>query len=481
MQHLLYPHSARNGCVEHFSFGDLRMCESHTLEPVTVAAEAPRQLHRILGIRDLVLMIVGTVIGSGIFLVPGPVLRSVGNSVPLALLVWLGGGMLSLLGALTYGELSAMRPRAGGIYIYIRDCYGKFPAFLFGWTLFFVISSGSIATLAVAFSNYVGEFFSLSTLAAKLIAVLLIAIIAAVNVCGTRQSADLLNITTAVKVTAILAASALLLLRGTSPIFVAANSAGRATPGMSGVGFAMISVLWAYEGWQYATYTAGETIDPQRTFPIAFFAGTGFLIAIYLVANLGYIAALGAQGVADSPRVATSALGTILSSGAGKVVALAILISIFSAANSIMLNSPRVYYAMAKDGFFFYALCRIHPKFGTPAVAILVAAVWSAILAASGTFEQLLTYVVFIGWLFYALAAGCVFIYRAKFPKAPRTYRVPAYPLTPIAFIVAAGALVVNTVVSQPVRAGIGLAIVFLGAPAYLFWRRNAPPLEGEA
>ena len=162
-------------------------------------------------------------------------------------------------------------------------------------------------------------------------------------------------------------------------------------------------------------------------------------------------------------------------------MAIAIMISTFGCTNGLLLAGARAYYAMAKDGFFFYALGRIHPKFGTPAAAILVAAVWSAILAASGTFEQLLTYVVFIGWLFYALAAGCVFIYRAKLPNAPRPYRVPAYPLTPIAFIVAAGALVVNTVVSQPVRAGIGLAIVFLGAPAYLFWRRNARPLEGEA
>ena len=455
---------------------------SQDFETSTAPAEPRRQLQRILGTRDLVLMIVGTVIGSGIFLVPGPILRNVGNSVPQALGVWLAGGILSLLGALTYGELSAMKPRAGGLYVYIRDCYGRFPAFLFGWTLFFVISSGSIATLAVAFSNYLGEFVPLSAWATKLVAVLVIIVIATVNVRGTRQSADLMNVTTAIKVAVILVVSALLLWHGTNPILATSASTQHTASGIFGFGLAMISVLWAYEGWQYVTYTAGETINPQRTFPLAFLVGTATLIAIYLFANLGYLAALGAQGVADSPRVAAAALGTVFSRGAGKIVALAILISMFSAANSIMLNSPRVYYAMAKDGLFFHSLSRIHPRFGTPALAVVVAAIWSAVLAASGTFEQLLTYVVFIGWIFYALAAGSIFIYRSKFPDAERPYRVPAYPITPIAFIAAAAALVANTVFSQPARAGIGLGIVFLGAPAYLYWRRTAvPAAEGDA
>ncbi len=458
------------------------------MRPVTTAtaestvAAPPRQLRRILGIWDLAFMIIGTVIGSGIFLVPGPILRAVGHSVPEALAVWLGGGILSLFGALTYGELSAMKPEAGGLYVYIHDCFGPFAAFLFGWTLFFVISSGSIATLAVAFGNYLGEFVQLSALATKGVAVLMIVVIAAVNVRGTRQSADLLNVTTVIKVAAILGVSAVLLWHGTHPIFGDALPAATSAPGISGFGLAMISVLWAYEGWQYATFSAGETVNPQRTFPLAFLIGTASLIAIYLLANFGYIAALGSEGVASSNRVAASALGVVISRGAGKIVALAILISMFSAANSIMLNAPRVYYAMAKDGLFFKALSRIHPKFETPALAVIVAAVWSALLAASGTFEQLLTYVVFIGWLFYALAAASVFVYRKRLPDAARPYRVPAYPWTPAIFIVAAMALVANTIASQPMRAAIGLGIVFLGAPAYLFWRRAAvPEIEGEA
>jgi len=446
---------------------------AHTLAG-TAAEETPNQLRRILGLWDLVLMIIGTVIGSGIFLVPGAVLRAVGNSVPMGLTVWLAGGILSLLGALTYGELSSMKPRAGGLYVYIRDCFGPFPAFLFGWTLFFVISSGSIATLAVAFGNYLGEFVQLSAFGTKIVALLVILVITAVNVRGTRQSADLLNVTTAIKVAAILLVSAVLLWQGRNLIFSGGNTTDHQSMGMSGFGLAMISVLWAYEGWQYVTYSAGETVNPQRTFPLAFMIGSAALIGIYLFANLGYLAALGASGVAGSTRVAATALGVVVSQGAGKFVAIAILISMFSAANSIMLNAPRVYYAMANDGLFFRSLSQVHPRFGTPALAVGAAGIWSAVLAASGTFEQLLTYVVFIGWIFYGLAAASIFIYRKRAPDAVRPYRVPAYPWTPIVFILAATALVANTIATQPVRAGIGLGIVFLGAPAYVFWRRTA-------
>ncbi len=277
----------------------------------------------------------------------------------------------------------------------------------------------------------------------------------------------------AIKVGAILSFGTVLLWRGTHSVFGDADPAIGQTPGIVGFGLAMISVLWAYEGWQYVTYAAGETVNPQRVFPRAFLIGTAALIAIYIFANLGYVAALGASGVAGSTRVAASALGVVVSHGAGKLVAIAILVSMFSAANAIILNAPRVYYAMAKDGLFFVSLSRVHPRFGTPALAVCAAAVWSAALAASGTYEQLLTYVVFIGWMFYALAAASIFIYRKRFPDLVRTYRVPGYPFTPALFIAAALALVINTVATQPMRAAIGLGIVFLGAPAYLLWRRS--------
>jgi basic amino acid/polyamine antiporter, APA family len=438
------------------------------------ASSAAQELRPVLGMKDLVLMIIGTVIGSGIFLVPSVVLRSVGNSLPLALLAWVTGGVLSLLGALTYGELSAMNPKTGGLYIYIRDGFGAFPAFLFGWTMFFVISSGSIATLAVAFSNYLAEFLPLSPVEAKVVAMLVILVIAAVNIRGTRQSANLLNVTTAAKVLTILVMSGALLWQGRNPIWGDGLAGSQHPASWLGFGFAMISVLWAYEGWQYPTYVAGETVNPQRAFPVAFLLGTLALLGMYLAANLGYVAALGTSGVAASTRTAASALGVVVSHGAARIVALVILVSIFSAANSVMLNSARVYYAMAKDGLFFHSLSRVHPRFGTPGVAIAVAGVWSMLLAVSGTFEQLLSYVVFVGWIFYALAATSIFIYRRRFPYLVRPYRVPGYPVTPILFVAVAVGLVASTMATQPRQAVIGLGIMFLGAPAYAFWRRGA-------
>ena len=430
-------------------------------------------LPRTLGLRDLILLTIGSVIGSGIFLVPGAVLRQVGGFVVPAMLVWLVGGVLSLLGALTYGELGAMKPATGGLYVYIRDCFGRFPAFLFGWTLFFVISSGAVATLAVAFGAYLGELVPLTPPLEKLIAVLVIAVVAAVNVVGTRASADLQNWTTAAKVLGILLMSVVLLWLGRgfqgsgAALWPARYNASLA----SGFGLAMIGVLWAYEGWQFVTYSAGEVVNAKRNLPLGLLTGTAALVGIYLIANFGYLAALGPAGVADSNRLAATAVSTVVSPAAAKLIALIILISIFSATNGTMLTSPRVYYAMARDGLFFQRLAEVHPRFKTPAFAVIAGAVWSAVLAATGTFEQLLTYVVFVGWIFYALAAASVFVYRRRAPDAERPYRVPGYPVTPLLFIIAAAALALNTIVTQPVRASVGLGIVLVGAPAYLIWR----------
>ncbi len=427
-------------------------------------------LPRTLTFRDLVLLIVGTVIGSGIFLVPGPVLRDVHRHVWLALAVWIVGGGLSLLGALTYGELGAMKPQAGGLYVYIRDSFGKPMAFIYGWALFFMISSGSVATLAVAFSTYLGQIVALTPVEAKVIAVGMIVVVAALNVVGTRKSANVQNVATAIKVVAILAMSAVLLLvrRSTPAVTSTAEVSGSL---LSGFGIAMISVLWAYEGWQYSTFSAGETVDPQRNFPKAFMVGTVSLIVIYVIANLGYIAALGSAGAAASDSVAAEAMRVALGPVFAKLIAVAILISMFSAANGLTLTSPRVYYAMANDGVFFRKLAEVHPKFRTPAFAVIAGSAWAAVLAASGTFEQLLTYVVFTGWIFYALGAAAVFFYRRREPEAPRPYRVPGYPFTPLLFVIAAGALVLNTIIAEPHRALVGLGLVVTGVPVYLIWQ----------
>src|SRR5829696_6150277 len=414
------------------------------------ASPPPATLVRTLGLRDILLLSIGSVIGSGIFLVPGGVLRQVEGFVLPSLLVWFAGGVLSLLGALTYAELGAMKPQAGGLYIYIRDCFGRFPAFLFGWTLFFVIGTGSVAALAVAFSSYLGEFIPLTPGLAKVVAVLMIAVVTVVNVIGTRKSSDLQNWTTAIKVTGILVMSVALLWLGTGfsgsgPVLWPAALSGSLA---SGFGLAMISVLWAYEGWQFVSYCAGETRDPQRNFPRGLLVGTAALIAIYLVTNIGYLAALGPVGVAASDRLAATAVATVVGPMAAKLVAVMILISIFSAANSILLTAPRVHYAMAADGLFFRKLAEINARFRTPAFAIIASAVWASVLALTGTFDQLLTYFVFIGWIFYGLSAASVFVYRRRMPEAPRPFRVPFYPVTPMLFIAAAAALVLNTIVA---------------------------------
>ena len=431
-------------------------------------------LERTLGLRDLVLLVIGTVIGSGIFIVPSAVLRQTNGSITLAMLVWFAGGVLSLLGALTYGELAATNPKAGGLYIFIRDGFGSLPAFLYGWTLFFVISSGSVATLAVAFSGYLSEIVPLSQLMLKLSAIAMIVLVTIVNVLGTRKSANLQGWTTATKVLAILLMCAVLLALGRELSGVSLGVASTEAKSLiSGIGFAMIGVLWAYEGWQYVTFSAGETIDAQRNFPRALLIASAALIGIYLLANVAYLAALGPVRAAQSDSVAAAAVTAVGGSSAAKLVAVAILISIFSATNGITLTAPRVYYAMARDGVFFHQLAKVHPRFRTPAFAVLAGSAWAILLAATGTFEQLLTYVVFTGWLFYALGAASIFIYRRNGQHDISSYRVPGYPWTPLLFIVAAAALVINTIVNQPGRAAIGIGIVILGVPAYFLWSRR--------
>ena len=433
-------------------------------------------LTRVLSFRDLVLIVIGTVIGSGIFLVPGGVLRQAGGQAGPAFVVWIVGGALSLVGALAYGELGAMTPEAGGLYVYLRDAFGPLTAFLYGWTFFLVIATGSAATLAVASTAYLQQFVALGPIAGKAAAIALLAIVAAINVRSTRRSADVQNWSTAIKVGALVVMSVVLLAARRAPAGEPAPVwPASITPSLlSGMGLGMIGVLWAYEGWQYVTFSAGEAIDPQRTFPRAIVLGTASLIVIYVLANAGYMAALGVDGVAASDRVAADAVSAIVGGGAAKLIAAAILVSIFSASNGIAITAPRVYYAMARDGLFFRVLGDVHPRHGTPAVSIVAGTAWAMVLAASGTFEQLLTYVVFVGWIFYALGAACVFVLRRTKPDAVRPFRVPGYPWTPMLFIAAAVALVANTIAAQPARAAIGIGVVLAGVPVYFVWQRAA-------
>lgn len=443
------------------------------------------QLARILNLKDLTLLIIGSVIGSGIFLVPGGVLAGVGGSVGPALAVWLVGGLLSLVGALTYGELSAARPQAGGLYIYIRDAFGPMPAFLFGWTMFFAISGGTVATLAVAFSTTLAQVIPISLIYQKIISVAVILLIMVINVVGTRTSADVQNWTTAIKASVLVVMSVALLVFGREYASTGASLWPAEVNGAlaSGFGVAMVGVLWAYEGWQYCTFSAGEIINPQRNFPRALFAGTAALIVIYLLANVAYLAALGPAGVAESQSVAAASLAKVIHPRAAQLIALVICISVFSAANSNVLTAPRVFYAMASDGLFFKRLAEVHPRFGTPATAIIAGSLWSVLLALAGTFTELLTLVVFSGWIFYALGAASLFVFRKQQPAAVRSYSVPGYPFTPLLFIIAAAVLVINTLIDQfsdnPLRTLLALSVIVLGVPAYFVWRARSKVVMG--
>jgi len=283
------------------------------------------------------------------------------------------------------------------------------------------------------------------------------------------------NWTTAIKVAAILLMAIVLVSMGTgmreADRSLVPESVDAAL--LSGMGLAMIGVLWAYEGWQYVTFSAGEAQDPQRTFPRGIVLGTTALIAVYLLANVAYLAALGPDAAGQSEAVAADAVRAVMGSGAGTLIAAAIVISMFGAANGITLTAPRVYYAMARDGIFFKRLAEVHPRFGTPALAVIGSSVWAAVLALSGTFEQLLTYVVFAGWIFYALGGISLLLYRRSRPDAARPFRVPGYPWTPILFVLSAAAIVVNTLFAQPKQALLGLGVVLLGTPAYYVWNRE--------
>jgi APA family basic amino acid/polyamine antiporter len=432
-------------------------------------------LARTIGRRDLALLVIGSVIGSGIFLVPGGVLSKSGGTVGVALLVWLFGGVLSLLGALTYSELGAMNPGSGGLYLYVRDAFGRLPAFLYGWTVFFVVQAGTVATLAVASGSYLEQFIPLGPIGRKGVSLALISLLTWLNVRGTRISVTALNAATMLKVAALVFLIIALPLTGPGLGQVETWWPETFSPAMlQGVGLAMVSVLWAYEGWQYATFVAGEVVEPQRNLPAGLALGTIALGAIYVLANIAYVAALGTAGVAGSSRVAAEAMQATMGPGAAALIAIPIIISMASAAHGVMLTMPRVYFAMARDGVFFRQLGEIHPTYGTPASAVIGGGLVAAVLAMLGTFEQLLNYVVFVGWIFYALGAASIFVFRRTLPDAPRPFRVPGYPWTPLLFILSAVAIVLNTIVSQPLRQTVmGLGMVGLGLPAYWFWQRS--------
>ncbi len=433
------------------------------------------ELRRTLTRGDIIFAVIGNVIGSGIFLVPAETLRVAGSSTTAALMVWVLGGLLCLLGALTYAELGAANPEAGGIYCYIRDAFGPLPAFLYGWVLFLIIGPATVAALAVASVAYFGQLVTLGPTGGRVASVAMILVIGAINVAGARESANVQNLSAALKAGALVVLSGILIALGRWGVFESVP--GAAAPSLfTGVGAAMVGVLWAYEGWQWVTFSAGETRDPQRSFPSGLVIGTAALIALYLFVNVAYFMALGPAVAARSTSIAADAVAATVGSGWSRAVAAMVVLATFSAAHGSVLTVPRVFYQMANDGLFFRRLAEVHPRFGTPAWAVLSTTLLSAVYALSGTFDQLLTAVVFTAWVFYGLGATAIFVFRSRMPDAPRPFRVPGYPVTPALFVGAAVAVVVNTLFSQPMVSAVGLGVLLAGVPAFYTWRRRAIP-----
>jgi len=435
--------------------------------------EPSHELPRALGYTGSTAIVIGTIIGSGIFLVPHDIALQVG-SVRALMLVWLIGGVLSLAGALSLAELGAANPSAGGIYVYLRDAYGRLFAFLYGWALLLVINSGSLATLAVAFGIYSTSFLPLSPLEQKLVASGVIALLTLVNILGVRKASAVQTLFSVAK----LAGLATIMGAAFFSSHVAPAQTGRALPlshvTASSFGVAMIGILWAYEGWHMLSFAAGEVKNPTRVLPRSYLVGTVVVVAVYLGANLAYLRVLPIPEMALHQRVAATAMELLAGPRGATFVSALILCSIFGAINGTVLGGPRAYFAMARDGVFFPSVGKVHPRYRTPAAALLIQGVWAILLASSGTYKQLYTYVIFTGWLFYASATFAVIILRRKRPDLSRPYRVWGFPVVPLAFSAAALAIVGNALIRSPVESGIGLALVLAGVPIFLIWQRRA-------
>jgi basic amino acid/polyamine antiporter, APA family len=433
---------------------------------------------RCLGIGSITAIVVGTMIGSGIFIVPATV--AAGLKAPLLMLaVWVVGGIACLFGALSLAELAAaFSSETGGIYVYLREVYGPAVGFLFGWALLLVIDSGTIATLSLAFSTkYLPYFIPLSPIGQKAAAVLFIVFLVAINYVGVRQGAFLQNALTVLKFVALsgIIVVVFLFARGDWGNLVTPRPSGLGGDLVGQFGLALVAALWAYKGFEISTFNAGETKNPSRTIPLGLIAGSGLVTLLYILANVAYLYAVPPAEMAASDRIAATAMNAAVGPIGASIVAFIILFSITGAANGHVLTGPRVYYAMAKDGLFFRKMAEVHPKFRTPHVALIIVGVWSIALSLgpSGKFEEMLKFAVFGAWIFLGLAVLGVFILRKRRPDLPRPYRTWGYPVTPAVFILAALFILVNTLVKSFWNAFAVLAFIALGIPAYLYWHKK--------
>ena len=432
------------------------------------------KLKRVLSLLDATMINAGGIIGSGIFMVPAAVAMFTG-SASLFFMVWIAGGIVSLFGALSVAELGAAMPRAGGQYVYLSEAYGPVWGYLYGWSAIAVINTASIAAVGVAFCEYLRFFFPITDISIKGIAVATIVLLTIINILDVKSGARFQNLFTISKLGAIFGIIILgLVMEGgsnqnLSPFFSDQSFTELVGP----LGLAMVSVLWTFDGWIFITYVAGEVKNPGRNIPLSLIFCMLIVVTIYLLLNYVLIYTLGFTGMNGSDLVVSDAASVFLGNKGAAIVTLIILISLIGANNGFILTSARINYAMAKDKLFFYQASQIHPRFKSPANALIIQCVWACLLTFTGTFNQMITYIIFASWIFYGMSAGAVIILRNKKPDMERPYKTPVYPWIPIIFILFAIFLTINTIMEAPRDAAIGAGIILVGLPMYYYWKKN--------
>jgi APA family basic amino acid/polyamine antiporter len=449
-------------------------------------------LTRRLTLFDSVMLVVSGTIGASIFITPADVLRAVPDP-HFALLLWVAAGGITLLAGLACAELGGMFPEAGGQYVFIREAYGGFPAFLYGWVLFTAGNSGALAAMAIATALFLGQAFpalaadhvllahSFFGMPFKLtqgavVGVAAMIIVTAVNVRSVKLAARLQNLTAMAYLVAVfgIVAGGFLLGHGSRTHFSAPPAHGVAPISLRGAGIAMIALLWSYDGWEYLSWAAGEIKDPRRNLPLALAVGILLVIVTYLLVNAVFLYALPPAALTSASMPADAVMAALFSSDVGRWVALFIALISFGSSSVVVLGGARIYYSMARDGVFFPGMTRVHPRWHTPTTSLLAQCVWVILLILSSSYDQLYTCFVFMMTLTYVLTVGAVFVLRRTQPDRPRPYRCAGYPWLPLLYLIIALGLVISTLLSRPRESIFGVGMALLGIPLYLFWRRKA-------
>jgi len=457
--------------------------------PHPPAEAADAQLVRAIGLWGATLLVIGSVLGSGIFLTTGIMFQEL-PSVTLVLVAWTAGGLLAMAGGLTYAEMGSMFPRSGGLYVFLSEAYGPVLGFLFGWACLLVILTGSVAAVAVGFAEYFSYFvpslgtdrvllamempwgpWSLS--AGQLVAAASVIIITAINYAGIRQGNLVNTVLTVVKIGGLVAIPLLAIAFGqAAPSYTPVVPESIVRP-MASFGVIMIAVMWTYEGWYYVAFAAGEVAQPARNVPRALILGTLILTTIYVAVNLAYVYSLSVEEMSGVTRIAEKVVTVLVGPVGAGLVAGSVVISTFGCNIAGIIASSRVCFAMAADGRFFPAAAKVHPEHRTPHVALLITSAWSVLLTLSGGYEALFTYVTFASVLFGTLGGIAIFVLRARRPEAPRPYRALGYPIIPALYVLGSFALVWNTLMERPTASIAGLGLVALGLPFYFYWSRR--------